>query len=42
MEYAPRSANPAKVKAALKSFAAVYQVEKLHIWTIDFCPNTYL
>ncbi len=34
MEYAPRSVNPAKVKAALKSFAAVYQVEKLHIWTI--------
>jgi cobalt-zinc-cadmium efflux system protein len=31
MEYAPRSINPAKVEAALESFAAVFQVEKLHI-----------
>ncbi len=34
MEYAPRSINPAKVEAALESFAAVFQVEKLHIWTV--------
>lgn len=35
MEYAPRSVNPTQVEAALKSFAAVRQVEKLHIWTIS-------
>ncbi len=34
MEYAPRSVNPARVEAALKSFAGVCQVEKLHIWTL--------
>lgn len=34
MEYAPRSIEPAKVEVVLKSFAAVSQVEKLHIWTI--------
>jgi cobalt-zinc-cadmium efflux system protein len=34
MEYAPRSINPTRVEAALKSFEAVCQVEKLHIWTI--------
>jgi cobalt-zinc-cadmium efflux system protein len=34
MEYAPRSVNPVEVEAALKSFAAVCQIEKLHIWTI--------
>jgi len=34
MEYAPRSINPTRVEAALKSFEAVFQVEKLHIWTI--------
>lgn len=34
MEYAPRSVDPAKVEAALNSFAMVERVEKLHIWTI--------
>jgi cobalt-zinc-cadmium efflux system protein len=34
MEYAPRSVDPAKVEAALKSFQGVCQVEKLHIWTV--------
>jgi cobalt-zinc-cadmium efflux system protein len=34
MEYAPRSVDPAKVEAALKSFVAVCEVEKLRIWTI--------
>lgn len=35
MEYAPGSIDPAKVEASIKSFAAVCQVEKLHIWTIS-------
>lgn len=34
MEYAPRSIDPAEVATTLKSFSAVYRVEKLHIWTI--------
>lgn len=34
MEYAPRSIDPARIKAALSSFEAVERVEKLHIWTI--------
>lgn len=34
MEYAPRESKPDEVIASLKSFAAVYRVEKLHIWTI--------
>jgi cobalt-zinc-cadmium efflux system protein len=34
MEYAPRSIDPTKVAATLKSFSAVERVEKLHIWTI--------
>ena len=34
MECAPRSIKPVEVIASLKSFTTVYQVEKLHIWTI--------
>ena len=34
MEYAPRSVDPARVEAALNSFAAVERVQKLQIWTI--------
>lgn len=34
MEYAPRSVDPAMVETALKSFAGVEQVQKLHIWMI--------
>jgi len=34
MEYAPASAAPVKVEAALNSFAEVECVQKLHIWTI--------
>ncbi|MBW4663133.1 MAG: cation diffusion facilitator family transporter [Chroococcus sp. CMT-3BRIN-NPC107] len=35
MEYAPNSINLAEVETAFKSFDAVEQVEKLHIWTIS-------
>ncbi len=35
MEYAPTSVSPVEVEAALKSFDAVEEVEKLHIWTIS-------
>lgn len=34
LEYAPRSIDPAEVTASLKSFTGVYDVERLHIWTI--------
>lgn len=34
MEYAPKSINPNQIEAALKSFTAVCEVEKLYIWTV--------
>ncbi|XGV97823.1 MAG: cation diffusion facilitator family transporter [Leptolyngbya sp. BL-A-14] len=34
LNYAPRSIDPAVVRTSLESFAGVYQVQTLHIWSI--------